>query len=179
MEQNITFDLETLGNTSNAPIVQIGAVKFLNDGTVLDKFVRYIKIECLGRYNFAVDYSTLQWWFEQDDKAIKSVMCPSDSIDLRQALREFTEWVGKPSEYVYWSHATFDPPILKNNYIQVGLNFPLPFRAQRDIRTLVHFTGKIPEIERGIAHNALDDAIYQAAYISRGLMMMEANKCKC
>lgn len=166
---NITFDLETLGNTYEAPIVQIGAVKFTDDGFIIDSFRRDVKISCLSRYDFHVDYSTLQWWFEQEDEAIKSVMCPKNGIDLRQALRQFVEWVGKPSEYVYWSHATFDPPILKNNFIKVGLEFTLPFRSQRDIRTLTHFSGKVFVKREGIHHNALDDCMYQAAYISKGI----------
>lgn len=176
---NITFDLETLGNTSNAPIVQIGAVKFTDNGHILDKFVEYIKIESLQRYGFKVDYSTLQWWFEQDDKAIKSVMCPNNGIDLRLALRNFHDWIGKPSEYVYWSHATFDPPILNNNFIQVGLTNPIPFRAHRDIRTLVHFSGKVETVREGIHHHAGDDAEFQAKYISQGLMRIKNNQCKC
>ena len=42
--ENITFDLETLGNSANAPIVQIGAVKFDGDGNILDKFLRTIDL---------------------------------------------------------------------------------------------------------------------------------------
>ena len=169
---NITFDLETLGNSSNAPMVQLGAVKFKNDGAIIDKFVRSIKISCLKRYKFEADYDTIQWWFEQDDKAIKSVMCPEDGIDLRLALMQFKEWIGKTGDYVYWSHATFDPPILNNNFRAVGLDNPIPFRLHRDIRTLVHFTGKLTAERKGIHHNALDDCIFQADYISQGLKIM-------
>ena len=36
---NITFDLEALGRTNRAPIAQIGAVKFTDDGEVVEKFL--------------------------------------------------------------------------------------------------------------------------------------------
>lgn len=164
---NITFDLETLGNTSEAPIVQIAAVKFNEDG-IYDEFDRKIKLESLDKYNFKVDYSTLLFWFSQKDIAIKQVMVEGDRIDLRQALREFIEWIGKPSEYNYWSHATFDPPILKNNLDKVQVPNSIPFRNHRDIRTLTHFTGKIETEFKGVKHNALDDCRYQAEYILTG-----------
>lgn len=170
MNDNLTFDLETLGNTHQAPIVQIGSVKFKDSGEIIDTFVRYINIESLSKHpQFKVDYSTLQWWFSQEDLAIKSVMCVEGSISLKQALYEFSQWIGKPSDYVFWSHATFDPPILNFNFLAVGMQNPIPFRAHRDIRTLTHFSGKI-EVEReGIHHNALDDCLHQAKYISKGL----------
>jgi DNA polymerase III epsilon subunit-like protein len=171
---NITFDLETLGNSSYAPIVQIGAVKFTSDGNIIDQFCKHIKLTSLKRYeSLVLDYETLAWWFSQDDKAIKSVFCNPDAVDLRLALLEFSKWIGKASEYVYWSHATFDPPILDNNAQSVGLNKIIPHRNHRDIRTLIHFVGEI-EVERlGIHHNALDDALYQATYISKGLIMLK------
>jgi len=171
---NITFDLETLGNTNNAPIVQIAAVMFNGEGDILSKFSRRIDLKSLEQYNFKMDYRTLSWWFNQSSEAIGSVFGEDwERVSLSQALHDFTKWLGKPSEYVYWSHATFDPPILNNNFIQVKKENPIPFRLHRDIRTITHFTGKI-EIERkGIAHDALDDCIYQAEYISKGLKQIK------
>lgn len=170
---NITFDLETLGNTALAPIVQIGAVKFDDKGDILDTFLRNIKLESLQRYEFRIDWSTIKFWMEQKDEAIKSVFVAEPRIDIRQALREFQQWVEKPSEYYYWSHATFDPPILNNNLLTVGLEVFIPYRLHRDIRTLTHFTS-ILDIEReGIYHNALDDSIYQSKYISSGLKTLK------
>lgn len=164
---NITFDLETLGNTASAPIVQIGAVKFADDGKINEEFIRNIKLSSLERYGFNVEYGTLKWWFEQEDRAIKSVFCNTDTVDIRKALMDFHDWIEKPGDYVYWSHATFDPPVLTNSILKVGLKPFIPFRHHRDIRTLTHFAGKV-EVDRvGIHHNALDDCIYQAKYISK------------
>lgn len=169
---NITFDLETLGNTANAPIVQIGAVKFKDDGTIVDKFIRTIDLDSLQKYNFKMDYNTIAWWMNQTDEAIKSVFKYGlEQVSLNKALWEFREWIGKPSEYVYWSHATFDPPILNNNFKALGKDNPIPFRLHRDIRTLSHFANV--KVERtGIAHNALDDCLTQANYISKGIQIL-------
>lgn len=169
--EHITFDLETLGNTTTAPIIQIAAVKFNTNGDIIDKFSRNIKWESLSKYSFNVDYSTINWWFNQEDKAIKSVANQEGAINLKKALLEFKEWVKEPKKYYYWSHATFDPPILSYNIKQVGLADFIPFRLQRDIRTLVHLKGKASVEREGIAHNALDDAIFQSKYISQLLKL--------
>lgn len=171
---NIVFDLETLGNTSEAPIIQIGAVKFDENGKVLDSFERNVNIESLGDYNFKVDYPTVMWWFNQDDKAIKSVFGKDlKRVKLRQALYEFVKWVGKLNDYSYWSHATFDPPILRNNFNKVGSNDPIPFRLHRDIRTLTHLAPDVKLVRADIPHNALEDAKAEALYISRCLKFIK------
>lgn len=172
---NITFDLETLGNTGNAPIVQIGAVKFDDDGNIIDKFLRTVDAEKLIKFpDFAIDYSTVVWWLNQDDAAIKSVFgYELEKVNLSQALHEFQQWIGKPTDYVYWSHATFDPPILSNNFKNCGKENPIPFRLHRDIRTLTHFAGKVIVERKGVHHNALDDCIYQAAYITECFKKMK------
>jgi exodeoxyribonuclease VIII len=176
--RHISFDLETLGNTPNAPIVQIGACKFdvidgPNGGTIAainveETFLRTVKLSSLDKFDFSVDYETVGWWMMQSENSRNSVFNAPETVDIRQAIREFYEWIGQSSKYVYWSHATFDPPILANNSIKVGLGRPIPFRLFRDIRTLVHFAGKVDGHERDglVHHNAKDDAIFQAGYIA-------------
>ena len=163
--QHITFDLETLGNNYNAPIIQIGAVKFEQDGSITDTFKHNIRWESLERYDFDIDYSTVRWWLSQSREAQNSVI-DQRSVDLITALTDFTKWIGKPEEYEYWTHATFDPIVLGNAYRKTGVKYPIPFRQQRDIRTLTFLVGKLEVEKEGIAHTALDDAKFQAKYIS-------------
>jgi len=175
---HITFDLETLGSTYQAPIVQIGAVKFTDEGEIKDKFLRNIDLKSLEPLNFKVNYSTLGWWMSQKKASINSVFLKGNRVDLAQALNDFTLWVGNPHDYFYWSHANFDTPILENAYKEVGLNCPLKRRRHRDIRTLCHLTGDIETKTIGIKHNALDDCITQANYISKRLQMIAKPKNK-
>lgn len=174
MYMNITFDLETLGTNMNAPIAQIGAVKFKDSGEIVEEFLSTIDLQSLDEYDFKLDYATLDWWFRQDPRAIESVyrLDKGNTEDLRSALIRFRNWVGDPSKYVYWSHANFDAPILENAYQKVGVKPPFLRRRQRDIRTLCHFTGEVNVERYGIYHNALDDAITQAKYISLRLGML-------
>lgn len=171
---NITFDLETLGTNMNAPITQIGAVKFKDDGEIIEEFLATIDLQSLDEYNFKLDYATLDWWFRQDPHAIESVyrLDKGNLEDLKSALIRFKEWVGDPTDYVYWSHGNFDAPILENAYKKVGVKPAFMRRRHRDIRTLCHFTGEVKVPRYGIYHNALDDAITQSKYISLRLGML-------
>lgn len=162
---HITFDLETLGNNHNSPIIQIGAVKFEPDGSIIDMFKHNIRWESLECYDFNIDYSTVRWWLSQSREAQDSVI-DQGGVDLITALTDFIRWIGKPEEYEYWAHATFDPIILANAYRKTGIKYPIPFRKQRDIRTLNFLTGEVKVEREGTAHTALDDAKFQARYIS-------------
>lgn len=160
----ISFDLETLGNSSNAPIIQIGAAVFSVKDGIIDTFQRNVKWESLSKYGFSMDYSTVKWWMNQEEVARKSVLQENGTKDIKTVLKDFSHWVLRDTHA--WSHATFDPPILKNAYSTVGIDCPIHYRNFLDIRTLNLIAGKV-EIEReGVAHSALDDAIHQAKYIS-------------
>src|SRR6056297_3505964 len=134
--KHITFDLETLGRGYNAPIVQIAAVKFEDDGTITRRFNRYIDLKSIKDLDLQVGYETLEWWLSQDCDAIKSVFCQEEKTPLKVALSEFKEWVGKSGQYYYWSHATFDPPILTQNMRACNMKQFIPYRLFKDIRTL-------------------------------------------
>lgn len=168
---NVTFDLETLGNTSQAPIVQIAAVLFDNQGKIYDSVDLRADLKTIPE-GFVVDFDTLKWWFEQSDVAIKSVMTHG-TLTHKDMCKEFMKWVldikaQYTKEIVFWSHATFDPPILANNFKVLKMYNPIPFRMHRDIRTLTHFAGRIDVKRQGTHHNALDDCLYQAEYITKG-----------
>lgn len=168
---NVTFDLETLGNTSQAPIVQIAAVLFDNQGKILESVNLKANLKTIPQ-GFVVDFATLKWWFEQSDQAIKSVMTEG-TLTHKDMCKEFLKWVQDirqeyGADIYFWSHATFDPPILANNFKVAKMYNPIPFRMHRDIRTLTHFAGRIDIERKGVAHDAIDDCIYQAEYITKG-----------
>lgn len=158
---NISFDLETLGKTSRAPIVQIGAVKFDNSGYVLSTFSKNIIISDLDKYDLKPDYDTICWWLNQDKEAIHKVFGKNlDRITLKAALIEFKKWLGNEN-YNLWSHATFDPPVLVENIKAVGLEPFINFKSFKDLRTLKELAKTPLVIRKGTHHVALDDAMYQ------------------
>lgn len=163
--KELMVDLETFGNSVDAPIVQIGAAYFsMETGEVGDTFMANVAgaIE-----NGAVaDESTIRWWLAQSKEARES-LTDKDVPMLKEvtALREFN-WFAKKATRV-WSHATFDFVILQSAMRRRGIKPKFHYRTARDIRTLTGLINikEVKKVEReGTHHNALDDALYQIKY---------------
>lgn len=177
---NVSFDLETLGKTNKAPIIQVGAVLFDDEGKHLTTFNRNCFFGSIPE-GFEIDYSTIGWWFEQlgkNPELVKSVHTDWNAswYSQKTMLSEFIKWiskyqVGSTKPFVYWSHATFDPGILKHNFKVHGFGDEvIPFRQFLDIRTLTHLTnGDIKITRDGHHHDALADAKTQANYVTECL----------
>lgn len=89
---------------------------------------------------------------------------------IQQALRLFTEWLGGTTNVAVWGNgAKFDLSILEAAYMTVpmfglGVGVPWNFRKEYCYRTLKNLRPECQVTRRGTAHNALDDAINQAAH---------------
>ena len=70
--KDVMVDLETLGNTSTAAIIQIGACVFDTEGTG-ERFCATVSFESALQWGDPTA-STLEWWMEQSDAARKSVL---------------------------------------------------------------------------------------------------------
>lgn len=170
---DITFDLETLGTGPRAPIVQIAAITFDENGKPGDTPFKLDTLPDLRKYQ--CDISTVAWWTAQSMDARMSVF--GSGVDnrapLSKALSAFASWVRimhAPGTVIRaWCHATFDFPILENACRVEGIGNPLHFRDIRDIRTLLEFSGDQDVEGPEIPHDALCDCEYQGRYISKGL----------
>lgn len=162
--------LETLGTRCTAPIISIGVQQFNRDtGKLGSTFYREIDIDSAIKSG-RVQADTLAWWITQNKNA-QRVFTNKDKTHLATALQELTTWMRAESfaPKVWGNGATFDISILEYAYDHgcVGLREPWHFMAIRDIRTLLDVTGfdktTVPAV--GVAHNALDDATYQAKVV--------------
>lgn len=167
---NVMVDLETMGNSNEAPIVSIGAVIFNDKGLIKDQetkrpvtFYKNIHLQtCLDR-GLKVDADTIYWWMQQSKKARKTLL--KDRIDLKEALKEFRDWIPKDNLQVWGNGSDFDNTLLKTSYAKYNASTPWKFYENRCFRTVKSSfpTIEIPKV--GTHHNALDDAIYQANYL--------------
>lgn len=168
-QSHLMLDLETLSSSPRAAIIQIGAVVFTEDEIGGPGFKATIKLEsamCHGE----VSASTLRWWMQQSDAARKSVISGQDSLTV--ALVNLAAFIQQlPQETLFWSHATFDFPVLISGHLALDLPYPIPHKQQRDLRTLEMFYGGSIEWDDrgGVHHDALDDAKYQALHAQRML----------
>lgn len=171
--RHVMIDIETLGVTPDAAILAIGACAFDPEtGDVGDTFYAGIELSYAIK-NRRIDADTLAWWLKQSEAARNAAFFQG-TYTLREALEALTAWL--PSPAVVWGNGSgFDITLLENAYLQVGLLVPWNYRNVRDMRTIVALeaVGKdeIPPV--GTAHNALDDAIWQATYVSKALYQVK------
>lgn len=164
--KHISLDLETLSTASNALVLSIGAVKFDLDqpGTGEEFHILLDQDEQMAYdTNRQVDASTLQWWSEQSQEA-RDTIWGDDTIHtpVIDALTQFKEFC-KGSEHIWGNGVSFDNVILRSLFSDFGIEFPTAYYSDRDLRTLQALSGiERPSWAGGIAHNALDDARFQA-----------------
>lgn len=168
---HLMIDLETLGTRFDCPVVAIGAAVFNPEtGEIGKTFYRSIDFADACRFG-KPSGDTIKWWLQQDAQARKDVI--KGESNLADALAEFVafyESVG-PKTPVWGNGSTFDISIL-DYAIQrcLARTSPWPFYAVRDCRTIKHLAESAgfeqTVTQGGTAHNALDDAIYQAKWVS-------------
>jgi hypothetical protein len=169
MSTHIMIDLETLGTTSDAAILSIGAVRFeLETGLEnVQPFYQVVSLE--SQPNRVLSRDTLTWWMQQDPKAA-AVFTHQPKFALTDVLRDFAAWVSGMGGVRAWSNgADFDLPMLTHAFAQCGIKQPWPPYHGRCYRTYKNLPGarKVTVIRVGEHHNALDDAIYQAEHVCK------------
>jgi hypothetical protein len=166
--KHIMFDLETLGTGSKAPIVQLAACLFDIDGNILSEFNRKVD---LGNdlSKFEPTTGTIEFWLKQSDRA-RELVFGGERFSLARALTDFNVWINSiDGKKKYWSHATFDPPILMNAFQVMNIKAFIAYRDFVDIRTINLLAGEVvtyPREAYGEHHDAAADCRYQAAYVA-------------
>lgn len=173
---DIMLDLETLGTKPGSVILSIGACTF---GTALGRraFHDYLDLDSQVRRGMSIDPDTLMWWFKQSDQARAAQETPRDQPSA--VLERFTDWckevtaANSATSFHIWGHGSnFDLPLIEELYRRYGLKWPWQYNKVRDTRTLFDLAGKKMGdfgTPNPLAHDALQDAIYQAS---------ETEKCR-
>ena len=173
--KHIMLDLETLDTTSSAVVISIGAVAFDPETNALgDKF--YVELtddiaaqQARGR---TISGDTVRWWMQQDAlaKRVFSVPPPDgvERVNTFKALSRFGLFVaanGARDVELWGNGVDFDNIILGSLYDAFGLNKPWSYSRNRCYRTMknIGIGPRKPQVREGVPHNALDDAITQAA----------------
>ncbi|EFE3685166.1 exonuclease [Escherichia coli] len=169
---HLMLDLETMGKNPDAPIISIGAIFFdPQTGDMGPEFSKTIDLETAGG---VIDRDTIKWWLKQSREVQSAIM--TDEIPLDDALLQLREFIDENSgEFfvqVWGNGANFDNTILRRSYERQGIPCPWRYYNDRDVRTIVEL-GKAIDFDartaipfEGERHNALDDARYQAKYVS-------------
>lgn len=167
--KHISIDLETLGLSTGAAIVSIGAVVFNPDsGTIVTRAYWPINLDDSLAFG-KVDGSTLSWWMRQEDDA-RDVFNDPEAYTFDEALHALHNiFQAHQIEYVWFNGPMEDGTWLKSLYEKRGAELPWRHTCTRDMRTLIDMAmidrNDLPNI--GTSHNAVDDAEFQAVAIIR------------
>lgn len=180
-------DIETLGNKIDSTIFQIAAIAFdIKTGEYIAEFNRTADIEENEKMNVTGD--TLVWWLNTNKELLTNLLNKGQgsSEDL---LKDFHNWLinvkgigeasikGVGETYLWGNGILFDNAMIRHQFEALGLDYPIFFRNDRDVRTLVDLAAsKFGLTEDDLKeyysddslvwHDALDDVKYQIKLVS-------------
>jgi hypothetical protein len=166
---HVMIDLETLDTKPSAIILSIGACEFNFHGDIGRTF--YCTVD-MNQEDRTCSADTLKWWLQQDAVARDEAFGGTTQLSVAlQRLNSFMHpnfWQSAKRDYNLWANSpSFDCVILRDAYDKLKLECGLPsYGRERDVRTLKNLFKNISVEEVGTAHNALDDAIYQAKLVA-------------
>jgi len=184
---HLMVDMETMGNSPDAPIVSIGAVFFdPSTGNTGAEFYQVVSLESSMSFGMKPDASTIQWWLKQSSEA-RSAILVDGAMGLREVLELLADFIaenaanGSHSVQVWGNGCSFDNVILRRAYVLTETPFAVPFWNDRDVRTMVELgksVGINPRFDipfEGDLHNALSDTRHQVKYVSAIWQRLTAN----
>lgn len=161
------IDIETCGNRFDAPVLSIGAVKFdPATGALGEQFYAAVDPASAFRHG-KPGGDTFRWWMQQADAARAAAV--GGNKTLEEALAGLSGFYRSWRDVEVWGNGpSFDMTILEFAYGRIGRPQPWQFCNVRDCRTVASLAGKRPPKigGDGVYHNALDDAIHQAGWVS-------------
>lgn len=174
MRIDIMTDIETLGHKTESTIFQISAIAFdINTGEHIAKFNQIADITENEKMN--VTGSTIVWWLNTNKELLTELLNKGEGSS-EKLLRDFNQWLLELSlegELHLWGNGIlFDNKMIQHQLESIGLMYPIHYRNDRDVRTIVDLASAklgITEYELKqkfndenlIAHDAFDDVQYQ------------------
>lgn len=160
---HVMLDLETMGTSSNAAIVAIGAVEFNPvTGELGDIFYEIVDLNSSVENGGVIEADTVLWWLKQGDAARAQLHGPAEC--LISVLVRFAEWI-PPGSFVWGNGAGFDNVVLANAYKAQKMSVPWDFRNDRCYRTMKALAPNVKMQRTGTAHSAIGDAVSQANHL--------------
>lgn len=161
---NVMIDIETLGTSTDAVILSIGATKF-NADEIIDTFAVAIDPSSCQQYGMKIDAGTVMWWMHPDRAAARQELLADEKVDIFSALDGFAQWFGDKSLPTWGNGASFDNVLVRAAFAKVNLPCPWAFWDDRCYRTMKNMYPESVMIREGTHHAALDDAVYQTKHL--------------
>lgn len=186
MRIDIMVDIETLGKSSDSTIFQIAAMAFdIKTGEIYSRFNQVSDISL--DENIRVTGDTLKWWLDTDKELLHQLLNKGQGTS-EEMLLDFKDWIYKLNltvvngqtaskeryndVYLWGNGILFDNKMLQTQIEALGEKYPIFFKNDRDVRTIVDLAAaklglsekelkkrfERPDLKK---HDAYDDVIYQ------------------
>jgi hypothetical protein len=166
-EMHLSTDIETLGTVPGSVILSIGAVAFDPvTGAIETPFYRNLLVEPQTAVGASIDDRTVQWWAGQSDAARERLN--HQKTHPQPALEALADYWKRHDCRFVWGHgAGFDVTLLESLHRAFSVPVRWRFQDVRDTRTLFDVAGVGVRREKGLHHDAADDAVNQAEAVIR------------
>lgn len=157
MRVDVMVDIETLGKKSDSTIIQIAAVAFdILTGKHIDTFNMVADIS-KNENQINVCGDTIQWWL-QTNKELFAELLNGGEFSSEEVLRAFSSWLNCLSEdtknlHLWGNGILFDNKMIQHQFELIGLEYPIYYRNDRDVRTIVDLASQ----KLGISENELKE----------------------
>lgn len=183
----ISFDIETLGITTDSVILSVAAIKFnLNDPetykdmSLNDIYRQYLKNACFVKFSVeeqfrnkrVTDKGTLEWWSDQNQLTREKsfIIDPKRDVGVVAGLKQIYAYCTQDDkEPTMWARGNLDQ-LLYDNLCDQFQQPKLPFWKWMDFRTAINLMKEtvvrgyceIPGFDRQfvVKHDPVHDAAY-------------------
>ena len=157
---DVVCDIETLGTESNHLVYEIAAIIYSrNKGLIHGVYHKSVDVSQLP--NIEVSGSTLAWWLKTNAELFKQGLTKqitAQRFDTECDLfTDFHSWLVDRTSYIrgatrdnfyFWGNGIlFDNRFIKDKFTHYGLEYPILYRNDRDIRTLIEMAADKVGIE--------------------------------
>lgn len=175
---HIVLDLETMGTSQNAAIIEVGLVIFNHMGVegninLIDTYSSAVTLTSSMLHGGITDANTIEWWMDSDRAEARNNWIRSNKLSLPRVLNDISLLLGnfssfEPLPLIWGNGVNFDNAILKSAYERLEVKVPWGYRQEADFRTLkLLYKSIVPEPAFvGTPHTALDDARHEALWLS-------------
>lgn len=170
----IMLDIETLGITDDAVILEIGAECF--DPVTRERGPMFSRaVDPVAQRGRTIDAATLVWWHADAARrqTFGAYLVAKNARSLDMALAEladfFTVNVAEGAEV--WTKGAFDLRLLDHAFAGGWSESPWHYWQARELRTVMKLAGLT---KQPVAHSALEDAVVQVNELFRALNALRA-----
>lgn len=187
----VMIDLETLGLGPRSVVSQVGIIAFALDNPeqTIRSVEQYLTIQPQIALNRTIDFDTVLWWMQQDEKArnrfIDNVGNDMEELlanvrSIARKLSQIIEQAGGHDNVEIWAKGPqFDIVILETLLVDCGVEVPWKYNRIMDLRTLMALAGvATADVDSsGITkHVALEDCRFQVRCYAEAVKQLHSNQ---